>query len=88
MLAFKFWLKYALLAGRPWKSIAQVIWDKVESVGTKGYTISELRKLFDCFPIFEATPIITKYDTDDWPVFISKYFPNCLGWFIGVRANK
>jgi ubiquinone/menaquinone biosynthesis C-methylase UbiE len=87
-LVFKFWVKHALLKGRPWKSFADVVWDKVESVGTKSYTVSELRSMFSGFSQTETIPLITTYDTDHWPRWISKFFPDSWGWFIGIRAKK
>lgn len=87
-LVFKFWVKHALLAGKPWLSFADVVWDKVESVGTKAYTVAELQAMFSGFSSTETIPLITTYDTDHWPKWISKFFPDSWGWFIGVRAQK
>jgi ubiquinone/menaquinone biosynthesis C-methylase UbiE len=87
-LAFKFWVKYALLAGKPWLSFADVVWDKVESVGTKSYTMSELTTMFESFGQLDLIPMISKADTDHWPRWISKFFPNSWGWYIGIRAFK
>lgn len=87
-LVFKFWVKHALLKGKPWLSFADIVWDKVESIGTKSYTVPELHKLFSGFGEFEAIPLITTYDTDHWPKWLSKFFPDSWGWFIGVRAIK
>lgn len=87
-LVFKLWVKHALLAGKPWLSFADVVWDKVESVGTKSYTVAELGSMFREFGSFEAIPMITTYDTDHWPKWLSRFFPASWGWFIGVRARK
>jgi ubiquinone/menaquinone biosynthesis C-methylase UbiE len=86
--AFKLWVKHALLAGKPWLGFADVIWDKVESVGTKAYTVAELKAMFSAFAGFEAIPLITTYDTDHWPRWLSQFFPDAWGWFIGIRARK
>lgn len=87
-LVFKFWVKFALLAGKPWLSFADVVWDKVESVGTKSYTVAELGTMFANFDNAEIIPMITKADTDHWPRWISKFFPDSWGWYIGIRARK
>ena len=87
-LVFKLWIKHALLAGKPWLSSSDVVWDKVESVGTKSYAVSELKAMFSEFDSFEAIPLITTYDTDHWPKWLSKFFPDSWGWFIGIRARK
>jgi ubiquinone/menaquinone biosynthesis C-methylase UbiE len=88
LVAFKMWVKYALLKGKPWRSFSDVIWHHVESVGTKAYTVSELKKFFREFSNFTADPILTSYDTDKWPDWLSVYFPKAWGWFICLRAVK
>jgi len=85
---FKLWVKHALLAGKPWLSFSDVVWDKVESVGTRSYTVSELEAMFSEFGGFEAIPLITTYDTDRWPRWLHMFFPDSWGWFIGIRARK
>ena len=45
------WVKHALLRGRPWKGLAWVLWNHLESIGTKGYTRSELGKIFAGLPV-------------------------------------
>ncbi len=85
---FKLWVKHALLRGKPWRSFAKVVWNHMESVGTKAYTVPELNNLFSEFRAFSATPLITKYDTDRFPAWLSGLFPNRWGWFIGLRAEK
>lgn len=40
------WLRYALLRGRPWRSLTDVYRDHLESPGTKAYTVKEARSLF------------------------------------------
>ncbi len=87
-LVFKFWVKHALLKGKPWLTFSDIVWDKVESVGTKSYTEVELQAMFSEFGYFESIPLITTYDTDHWPKWLSKFFPNSWGWFIGIRARK
>ena len=87
-LAFKFWVKYALLKGKFWLNFADIIWDKVESIGTKSYTKKEAAALFMNYHNVKLQPFITKYDKDDYPSCLSKYFPDDWGWFIGIRASK
>ena len=41
---FNNWVKYALLRGRPWKSLRYILWNHMESIGTKAYTRRELVK--------------------------------------------
>lgn len=87
-LVLKFWVKYGLFAGKPWKSFREIAWDKIESVGTKAYTVKELESIFSSFQNVQLIPTITQHDTDHWPSWISKFFPDTWGWFIGIRAQK
>lgn len=84
---FKLWVRHALLAGRPWRSFAAVVWHHCESLGTKAYTARELRALFASFRDVEVTPVITPYDVARWPRWLSKWFPDEWGWFIPIRAT-
>lgn len=88
LLAFQIWVRHALLKGRPWHTFADVIWNNMESIGTKAYTVSELKKLFSEFNSFSATPLITSYDLERWPGWLSGLFPDQWGWFIALRATK
>lgn len=87
-LVFKLWVKYALLKFKPWRSFADVVWHHVESIGTKAYTVSELKSMFEVYSSVDVTPIMTCYDKSKWPKFISKFFPDKWGWFIALKAIK
>jgi ubiquinone/menaquinone biosynthesis C-methylase UbiE len=82
------WVYYALLRGRPWRSFREVLWNHVESKGTKAYTVKELGALFHLFREFSAKPIITPYDTRVWPRWLHQFFPQRWGWFIALKARK
>ena len=86
--ALRFWVRHALLRGRPWRSVADVIAAHVESAGTKAYTVRELRQLFASFRACSAKPVITVADTSDWPAWISRFFPDEWGWFMTLSAEK
>jgi ubiquinone/menaquinone biosynthesis C-methylase UbiE len=45
------WIKHALLKGRPWKSVAWVLWNYMESVGTKAYTANEIFDMLSLLPL-------------------------------------
>ena len=88
VIALRFWVRHALLKGRPWRSIADVIGTEIESPGTKAYTVRELERLFAMFEACEARPVITAPDLADWPKAISRFFPDDWGWFITLHARK
>lgn len=63
--ALNFWVKYALLKGKPWKSVAWSLWHNMESVGTKAYTKSEIAKIFAALPV-ENVRVQTEVTAADW----------------------
>src|SRR5713101_306963 len=45
------WVKFALLRGRPWKSLSWVMWYHNERLGTKSYTRRELARMLSALPL-------------------------------------
>jgi ubiquinone/menaquinone biosynthesis C-methylase UbiE len=45
LCAYRCWLKHALLKGQPWRSLRWALWNHIESIGTKGYTEGEIRRM-------------------------------------------
>lgn len=88
LVAFKLWIKHGLFQAKPLRSWKDIIWNHMESVGTKAYTVAELKHLFASFSIFMASPIITPYDKKCWPSFLNQFFPDKWGWFIAFEAIK
>jgi SAM-dependent methyltransferase len=88
LAAFKHWIKYAVFRWQPWKSFSDVIWEHMESIGTKAYTISEAKMLFSEFNNFTVKPLITFYDKDKFPLWFSQFFPDRLGWFLVLHGVK
>jgi ubiquinone/menaquinone biosynthesis C-methylase UbiE len=88
LLVYKLWIKHALLSGQPMRSLADVLWNHMESVGTKAYTVGELSKMFDAFSAFRAIPIMTPYDLRKVPRWLGQFVPQRFGWFIGLEALK
>ena len=86
--AFRLWLSHALFEGKPWRSVADVIWNDIESTGTKAYTTDEIRNLFSQFSKVHLEKLITKSDTSKLPFWLSKFIPNPLGWYIAITALK
>lgn len=85
---FKWWIKHALLKGRPWRSFTEVLWHHMESEGTKAYTVAELRQLFSAFHDFRAQAIVTNDERKPWPAWLNQFFPARWGFFVALRASK
>ena len=88
LVAVKLWVKHALLGGRPWRTLSDVIYHHMESIGTKAYTLSELQTVFTEFRSVELTPLQTIYDQSHLPAWLCGLVPSRYGWFIAVRATK
>lgn len=99
--AYRCWLKNALLRGRPWKSLRWVLWNYMESIGTKGYTSGEIRRMLAPLPLtgLHIETFLTSADRvarKGWPFrflnlaveFLNALCRNRAGWFHAVRARK
>lgn len=85
---YKEWLKHALLRGKPFRSLGDVMWNHFESVGTKSYTSRELEHMFAAFRDVEVWPIVTDYDRQHLPGFFGKRMADHWGIFLAIRATK
>lgn len=62
LVGYMLWLRYALLAGRPWRSLGDIYANHLESPGTKAYTMEEARGLFRQFAEVRISTILTHGD--------------------------
>jgi SAM-dependent methyltransferase len=85
---FKLWIRHGLLRGRPWRSFSDIVWNHVESRGTKAYTTVELELLLNTFGSCTVRPLMTSYDLISWPAWIGRLFSERWGWFITFDASK
>lgn len=88
LTTLRVWVKHALLKGRPFRSLSDVLFNHVESIGTKAYTKHEVRKLYSDFSRIKITPLLTESDTNKLPRWLINMLPDSIGWFLGVRASK
>ena len=71
------WVRFALLKGKPWRSLRWVLWNMVENPGTKGYTGKELIGMLEQAGLREIR-IHTEITSGDY--LSSSAFPP-LNWF-------
>lgn len=62
LVGYMLWLRYALLAGKPWRSLSDIYSHYLESPGTKAYTMNEARKLFSRFVDVKISTVLTHGD--------------------------
>jgi len=85
---WKYWIRYALLKGKIHWGIREVMWNHMESIGTKCYTPAKLRELFASFADISVRKYVTPYDLTWIPGLLHAYIPDGLGFFSVVKAIK
>ena len=88
LLALAVWIRYGLMQFKPFRSLRNVIFYHMESIGTKSYTTKEIRKMFNRFKGVTVTPVLTPYDTQYMPAFLARFVPNVFGWFLVIQGRK
>ncbi|ROL62146.1 class I SAM-dependent methyltransferase [Bacteroidetes/Chlorobi group bacterium ChocPot_Mid] len=99
LLAYFFWIKHALLKFRPWKSISWILWNYMESKGTKAFTKKEVIKMLENQPveIINIHPVLSYYDRlerfNKLFQIISKFASillggNKVGWELLIELQK
>jgi ubiquinone/menaquinone biosynthesis C-methylase UbiE len=86
-VAFGLWARHALLAGKPWKDLGDVLSAHMESEGTKGYTRRELETMFGALKDLTVEHVATPYDRRVIGP-LADVTARHLGWFIVVRGRR
>jgi SAM-dependent methyltransferase len=86
-VGYGFWVRHALLSGRPWRSLSAVLARHMESEGTKAYTERELRQMFGELDGLEIDKVATAYDLQlAGP--LARLTGDRLGWHFVIRGRK
>lgn len=99
LLAYFFWIKHALLKFRPWKSVAWILWHHMESLGTKAYTVKEMKQILAKYQLedVKVVPIYTYYDRLERFNWFMRKTASCIssilgrdkvGWFLTIQFIK
>jgi ubiquinone/menaquinone biosynthesis C-methylase UbiE len=95
LFALQAWLRYALLRGRPSRSVAEVLATHIESVGTKAYTPAEARSIFEASGFKDVTTetVVTVWDARltrrlFLPPSVRALLPAAWGWFLVIRGRR
>jgi ubiquinone/menaquinone biosynthesis C-methylase UbiE len=85
-VAFGLWARYALLRGRPWRTLAAVVSGHMESAGTRAYTPRELRERFGRLEDLSIQHVGTPYDRR-LAGKVAAITGGRLGWFLVVTGR-
>lgn len=86
-VAYALWGRYALLRGRPNRTLPEVLARHMESEGTRAYTKREVRRMLAPLERLSVEQIGTPYDRRVAGPLVSLTGPR-LGWFLVARAEK
>lgn len=93
IVALQMYLLFGLFKLRPSRSVADILANHHESLGTKAYTVVEVKQMFSAFRNLRIDTRITSYDLrygrDRYlPIWIGRVIPQRFGWNIIVRGQK
>jgi ubiquinone/menaquinone biosynthesis C-methylase UbiE len=93
LVGLQCWIINALLKGKPWLSLSEVVYENIESIGTKAFSISEAKSMFSDLSNLKISPIVTPYDvrltrSKFLPSWVQSMIPNRLGWFLAIQGKK
>lgn len=93
LVGLQMWLLYGLLAGNPFRKWDEIFYNHHESIGTKIYTVKEVKKMFVNFKHVEISTIVTMHDiryarNKYLPICFKQLVPHCLGWNILIKGKK
>jgi len=100
LVALYLWVRYGLLRGRPWRSLSDVMYHHMESIGTRAYTRSEIRDMARRHGLSVRSVDVTASPTYDllaqypWPLRAIAYvlasllgYSRC-GWYMRIEMAK
>lgn len=93
LLAMQCYLRYGLGEFQPFTPFSELIGGRMESPGTKAFTVAEAGALFQKFREVEVRRIVTVYDLRFGrrrfaPRWMLRLVPDRFGWFLLIRAQK
>jgi ubiquinone/menaquinone biosynthesis C-methylase UbiE len=86
-VSYGMWLRNGPLSGRPLRSISDVLHHHMESLGTKGYTKREARRLARGLERVRIEKVATPYDVE-YAGGVARLTGRQLGFFMVIRGVK
>jgi ubiquinone/menaquinone biosynthesis C-methylase UbiE len=81
------WVRHGPLSGRPFRSLRDVLYHHMESLGTQGFTKREIRRMFAGIDGLEVVKICTPYDVE-YAGGLARLTGRWLGFFTVIRGRR
>jgi ubiquinone/menaquinone biosynthesis C-methylase UbiE len=86
-VSYGLWARHGPLSRQPFRSIADVLYHHMESLGTKGYTKREARRMFAGIDGLQIEKVATPYDVE-YAGGLARLTGRQLGFFMVIRGRK
>lgn len=86
-VSYGLWVRHALLRGRPWRPLSDVLAHHMESEGTRGFSVRELRAQLTGMEDLSIAHVATPYDRRVVGP-IARVTEHWLGWFVVVTGVR
>ena len=93
LVALQTYIWFGLLRGKPLRSVRRILANHHESLGTKAYTISEVKQMFSMFTDLDIRAVVTLHDIrygrgKFLPRWVGPLVPNRFGWYLVIKGSK
>jgi ubiquinone/menaquinone biosynthesis C-methylase UbiE len=93
LFAAQVYLTCGLWRRQPWRRLDDLIAQHVESPGTRAYSRTQARRLFQRFGDVSIETVLTPYDLRYarrryLPRWLMRLLPDAVGWFMVIRGRK
>ncbi len=85
-VALAAWARFGLLRGKPQMKLRQAV-AKVESPGTKAFTVTEAKALLQGMEDVSVRPVLTHWD-HKYSAGLARLLGDRFGWFLLMQARK
>jgi ubiquinone/menaquinone biosynthesis C-methylase UbiE len=86
-VSYGLWVRNGPLSGRPFRSLRDVLWNHMESLGTQGFTRREIRRMFAGIDDLSVKRVCTPYDVE-YAGGLARMTGPLLGFFNVIRGHR
>jgi ubiquinone/menaquinone biosynthesis C-methylase UbiE len=93
IVALQMYILFGILRLQLFQSIDSILYNHHESLGTKAYTVEQVRSMFSMFKNLEVKTVVSNHDiryarNKYFPDYFKRLVPDRFGWYILVKGVK